>query len=57
VEDLIRQGKSANPQLAVALVISTWTPWQDVVSFVQMAQKLEIAAFSFSMKEPAGGAL
>ncbi|MDR2491808.1 MAG: biopolymer transporter ExbD, partial [Spirochaetaceae bacterium] len=27
VEDLIRQGKSANPQLAVALVISTWTPW------------------------------
>jgi biopolymer transport protein ExbD len=45
---------SAHPNLAVSLLIDPATPWQQVVSFVELAQKLRVEAFSFSMRE--GGA-
>jgi biopolymer transport protein ExbD len=48
-ERAIRGGIAANPNLAVMLSISPDTPWQEVVSFVEIAQKLSIEAFSFSM--------
>jgi biopolymer transport protein ExbD len=40
----------AHPNLAVVLSIEPKTPWQEVVSFVELVQKLEIDSFSFNMK-------
>ncbi|MDR2095495.1 MAG: biopolymer transporter ExbD [Treponema sp.] len=39
-----------NPNIAVALSVDPLSPWQQVVSFVELAQALEVEAFSFSMK-------
>jgi len=50
-ERAIQSGIAANGDLAVMLSISPFTPWQHVVSFVEIAQKLQVEAFSFSMKE------
>jgi biopolymer transport protein ExbD len=50
-ERVIRAGISANPNIAVILSISPKAPWQQVVSFVESAQKLQIDSFSFTMKE------
>jgi biopolymer transport protein ExbD len=50
----ISGGISQNPDLAVMLQISPDTPWQYVVSFVEMAQSLRVEAFSFSMKDGGG---
>ncbi|MDR3324835.1 MAG: biopolymer transporter ExbD [Spirochaetaceae bacterium] len=50
-ERVIESGLAANAELAVMLSISPFTPWQHVVSFVETAQKLNVEAFSFSMKE------
>ncbi|QQO07728.1 ExbD/TolR family protein [Breznakiella homolactica] len=50
-EKLIRSAVRAHPNLAVVLSVDSEAPWQEVVSFVELAQKLEIDAFSFSMKE------
>jgi biopolymer transport protein ExbD len=52
-EHAIRGGLASNSNLAVMLSISPFTPWQHVVSFVEMAQRLSVDAFSFSMKEDA----
>jgi biopolymer transport protein ExbD len=41
---------AAHPNLAVVLSIDPITPWQNVVSFVELAQKLEINSFSFNMR-------
>jgi biopolymer transport protein ExbD len=38
------------PETAVILTIDPAAPWQQVVSFVEMAQKLEVESFSFRMK-------
>ena len=46
----IRAAVSGRPQLAVVLSIDGEAPWQQVVSFVELAQKLEIESFSFSLK-------
>jgi biopolymer transport protein ExbD len=46
----IRAASRAHPNLAVVLLIDPMAPWQEVVSFVEMAQKLEINSFSFNMK-------
>jgi biopolymer transport protein ExbD len=54
-ERAIRGGIAVNPNLAVMLSISPETPWQEVVSFVAVAQKLSVEAFSFSMHPGAGG--
>ncbi|MDR0452463.1 MAG: biopolymer transporter ExbD [Treponema sp.] len=50
-EGLIRTGINGNPNIAVILTISAGAPWQQVVSFVESAQKLQVDSFSFTMKE------
>ncbi|MDR0723424.1 MAG: biopolymer transporter ExbD [Treponema sp.] len=55
-EQEIQAAVMVNPNLAVVLNIAPRAPWQQVVSFVELAQTLEVDAFSFSMKdEPAPG--
>jgi biopolymer transport protein ExbD len=50
-EGTIRSAAAANPNIAVLLTISPDTPWQQVVSFVALAQELSIDSFSFTMKD------
>jgi len=45
----IRSGLAGHPDLAVVLTVDPKTPWQQVVSFVELAQKLRIDSFSFNM--------
>lgn len=47
----IRNSISFQPNLAVLLMVDPETSWQDVVNFVELAQKLEVESFSFKMKE------
>jgi biopolymer transport protein ExbD len=49
VEGDIRAALAVKPNLAVALTVDPRTPWQGVVSFVELAQKLRVEAFSFTM--------
>ena len=49
-ERQIRAAAASHPNLAVVLSIDPSAPWQEVVSFVEAAQKLEIDSFSFNMK-------
>jgi biopolymer transport protein ExbD len=49
-EQVIRAGINSNPNIAVILTISPKAPWQQVVSFVESAQKLQVDSFSFTMK-------
>jgi biopolymer transport protein ExbD len=51
-ETLIRSNVAKQPNLAVVLVIAPAAPWQNVVSFVELAQKLSVDSFSFSMRQP-----
>jgi biopolymer transport protein ExbD len=68
--DLVRDGKvrelsaargeigsalAARPNLALLLTVDPRTPWQKVVSFVELAQDLEVESFSFVMGEPFAG--
>ncbi|GHV38200.1 hypothetical protein AGMMS49546_08140 [Spirochaetia bacterium] len=57
-EKEIRSAMASRPNLAVILTIDPRTPWQRVVSFVELAQDLEVDSFSFTMKksEPSDGA-
>ncbi|MDR3170064.1 MAG: biopolymer transporter ExbD [Treponema sp.] len=50
-EQEIRSAVGAQPNLAVVLTIDPAAPWQQVVSFVELAQNLQVESFSFSMKE------
>ena len=50
VERELRLVTSAHPNLAVVLTIDPAAPWQEVVSFVELAQKLEVESFSFKIK-------
>ena len=50
-ETLIRSAIFDHPNLAVVLSIDPKAPWQDVVYFVELAQKLEVDSFSFNMRE------
>jgi len=47
----IRIAVAGHPNLAVVLSIDPLAPWQQVVSFVELAQKLQVESFSFNMKE------
>jgi biopolymer transport protein ExbD len=47
----IRGAAAANPNTAVILTIDPRSPWQRVVSFVELAQDLNIDSFSFTMKK------
>jgi len=48
---IIKSARDGNPDIAVILTIDPQTKWQNVVSFVELAQKYRIEAFSFSMKK------
>jgi len=48
---LISTAKKENPNIAVILTIDKHARWQNVVYFVELAQNLNIEAFSFSMKK------
>ncbi|MDR1059012.1 MAG: biopolymer transporter ExbD [Treponema sp.] len=50
-EEIIAAGVRERPNLAVVLLIDPLSPWQQVVSFVELAQKLEVDAFSFKLGE------
>ena len=47
----IRIAVAGNPNLAVVLSIDAKAPWQQVVSFVELAQRLQVDAFSFNMRQ------
>jgi biopolymer transport protein ExbD len=49
--NIIRSARTANPEIAVMLTIEPFAQWQEVVSFVELAQLHRIEAFSFSMKK------
>jgi biopolymer transport protein ExbD len=50
-ESRIKMAISFQPNLAVLLLIDPNTKWQNVVSFVELAQKLKVESFSFRMNE------
>ncbi|MCL2834233.1 MAG: biopolymer transporter ExbD [Treponema sp.] len=50
-EKQIAAASADHPNLAVLLSVDGQAPWQNVVSFVEIAQKLDIEAFSFSIKD------
>lgn len=50
-ETEIRAAIGIHPNLAVVLSVAPAAPWQQVVSFVELAQKLRVESFSFSMRE------
>jgi biopolymer transport protein ExbD len=50
-EGAIRPAVGGNPNIAVLLTVSPGAPWQEVVSFVEMAQKLSVDSFSFTIKK------
>jgi biopolymer transport protein ExbD len=45
----IRAAIAGHPNLAVILSIDGEAPWQQVVLFVELAQKLQVDSFSFNM--------
>jgi biopolymer transport protein ExbD len=51
----IRSGLAAHPNLAVLLTVDPQSPWQGVVSFVELAQDLKVESFSFVMGESVTG--
>jgi biopolymer transport protein ExbD len=68
--DLVREGEvqelsaarveigsalASRPNLALLLTVDPRTPWQKVVSFVELAQDLEVESFSFVMGDPSAG--
>jgi biopolymer transport protein ExbD len=50
-ERAIRAAIAGHPNLAVVLSIDPKAPWQQVVFFVELAQKLQVDSFSFNMRE------
>ena len=50
-EQAIRAAVAGHPNLAVVLSIDAEAPWQQVVLFVELAQKLKVDSFSFNMRE------
>jgi biopolymer transport protein ExbD len=53
-EGIIAAAVRERPNLAVALLVDPYASWQQVVSFVELAQKLEVDSFSFKLKEGEG---
>jgi len=48
---IIQSAQRENPNIAVIITIDSQARWQNVVSFVELAQNLRIDSFSFSMKK------
>jgi biopolymer transport protein ExbD len=53
IERDIRQGIALHPAMAVVLDVAPQAHWQNVVSFVELAEKLHVETFSFKMKPEA----
>jgi len=51
--NLISTAQRENPNVSVIITIDGQAHWQNVVSFVELAQNLNIESFSFSMKKEA----
>lgn len=49
-EQAIGTAVASRPDLAVVLIIDPAAPWQYVVSFVELAERLQVQSFSFRMK-------
>lgn len=49
--NMVATAQAANPAIAVILTIDPQAQWQQVVSFVEIAQQQKIEAFSFTMKK------
>jgi biopolymer transport protein ExbD len=49
----INSAVSLNPNIALILTIDGKAPWQNVVSFVELAEDLKIDSFSFTVKREA----
>jgi biopolymer transport protein ExbD len=47
----IRAGIALRPNLAVVLTVGPQCPWQQVVAFVELAQRLQVDSFSFTMRK------
>jgi biopolymer transport protein ExbD len=50
-KSIIQTAQKENPNIAVIITIDGHAHWQNVVSFVELAQDLQIDSFSFSMKK------
>jgi biopolymer transport protein ExbD len=50
----IRGAIAAHPNLAVILTVDGNAPWQELVSFVELAQKLKVESFSFTLSKDGG---
>ena len=50
-EQDIRVAVSGHPNLALVLSIDGDAPWQQVVYFVELAQKLNVDSFSFNLRK------
>lgn len=48
---VIASAQRDNPNIAVLLTINPQAKWQQVVSFVELAQDLDVDSFSFAMKK------
>ncbi|WP_461246960.1 ExbD/TolR family protein [Treponema sp. R6D11] len=48
---IIQNAQKENPNIAVIITIDRKAKWQNIVSFVELAQDLQIDSFSFSMKK------
>jgi biopolymer transport protein ExbD len=55
-EKEIRAALARQPNTALVLSVAGETPWQAVVSFVEMAQRLEASSFSFKLQADGTGA-
>jgi biopolymer transport protein ExbD len=51
----IRAKMAAYPNMALLLTVDPQAPWQALVSFVELAQDLEVDTFSFVMDGDSGG--
>jgi biopolymer transport protein ExbD len=54
-EGEIREAIGLRPETAVVLTVAPAAPWQQVVSFVELAQRLEVETFSFTLGEEGAG--
>ena len=52
-KEKIRTAIAVRPNTAVMLGINEKTPWQNVVSFVELAQENKVDSFSFSLRSMA----
>lgn len=55
IEGLIRGAIARKPNMTVSLAIDPGVPWQHVVSFVEMSQRLSVENFSFNVRVREGG--